>query len=45
MTTKTKRPVIVTTEYRSVFYGYAGDTSGDTIDLYDARMAMINLLH
>ena len=40
MKTKIKRPVIVTTEYRGVFYGYADDTSGDTIDLYDARMAI-----
>ena len=31
------RPVIITTEYRGVFYGYAEDTSGDTIILKDAR--------
>lgn len=31
------RPVLVTTEYRGVFYGMASDTSGDTITLYDAR--------
>lgn len=41
-TTKTKlRPVIVTTEYRGVFYGFAnGSTAGDTIKLKDARMAI-----
>lgn len=33
----TKRPVLVTTEYRGVFFGYAEDTSGDTITLTDAR--------
>ena len=26
---KTERPVIVTTEHRGVFFGYATDTSGD----------------
>jgi hypothetical protein len=31
------RPVIVTTEYRGVFFGYATDTSGDTINLSNAR--------
>lgn len=31
------RPVIVTTEYRGVFFGYADDTSGDTITLKNAR--------
>lgn len=34
------RPVIVTTEYRGVFYGYADNTSGDTIELTNARMAI-----
>lgn len=32
-----ERPVIVTTEYRGVFFGYADDTSGDTIKLKRAR--------
>lgn len=32
-----ERPVIVTTEYRGVFFGYADDTSGDTITLKRAR--------
>jgi len=31
------RPVIVTTEYRGVFFGYATDTSGETITLANAR--------
>lgn len=32
-----ERPVLVTTEYRGVFFGYAEDTSGDTIKLKRAR--------
>ena len=32
-----ERPVLVTTEYRGVFFGYATDTSGDTIKLKRAR--------
>ena len=31
------RPVLVTTSHRGVFFGYAGDVSGKTIDLADAR--------
>ena len=31
------RPVIITTEYRGVFFGYAEDTSGDTVILKNAR--------
>ena len=31
------RPVLVTTEYRGVFFGYAEDTSGDTITLTNAK--------
>ncbi len=34
------RPVIVCTEYRGVFFGYARDTSGDVIHLEGARMAI-----
>lgn len=35
---KTKeRPVIVCTEYRGVFFGYAEETAGDTIHLKRAR--------
>lgn len=33
----TERPVLVTTEFRGVFFGYADDTSGDTIKLKRAR--------
>lgn len=33
----TGRPVLVTTEYRGVFFGYAADTSGDVIRLTRAR--------
>lgn len=40
MKTKTVRPVIVTTEHRGVFFGYASETSGDTIQLTKARMAI-----
>lgn len=36
----TDRPVIVCTEYKGVFFGYAADTSGDVIRLRDARMAI-----
>ena len=31
------RPVLVTTEFRGVFFGYADDTSGDNITLENAR--------
>lgn len=34
------RPVMVCTEYRGVFFGYANDTKGDVIDLKNARMAI-----
>lgn len=41
MTKKSKqRPVIVCTEHRGVFFGYAGDTSGDVIHLRGAKMAI-----
>lgn len=41
MTTRdNERPVIVCTEYRGVFFGYAQDTSGDTVHLRKARMAI-----
>lgn len=32
-----ERAVLVTTEYRGVFFGYATDTAGDTIKLRRAR--------
>lgn len=35
-----ERPVIVCTEYRGVFFGYATDTGGTDIKLRDARMAI-----
>lgn len=31
------RPVLVTTEYRGVFFGYSDDTSGENIILKNAR--------
>ncbi len=34
------RPVIVCTEHRGVFFGYATDTSGTEIKLTNARMAI-----
>lgn len=34
------RPVIVTTEYRGVFFGYADNTDGDTIKLKNARLCV-----
>lgn len=34
------RAVIVCTEYRGVFFGFAADTSGDVIRLSKARMAI-----
>lgn len=35
-----ERPVIVCTEHRGVFYGLATDTTGQTINLRGARMAI-----
>jgi hypothetical protein len=40
MATKKARPVIICTEHRGVFFGYAGDTSGATVNLSKARMAI-----
>ena len=37
MAVKKLRPVLVTTEFRGVFFGYADDTSGDNITLTNAR--------
>lgn len=34
------KPILVTTEFRGVFFGYAEDTSGDTIRLTRARCAI-----
>ena len=33
----TERPVLVTTEFRGVFFGYAEDTSGENVTLTRAR--------
>lgn len=35
-----ERPVIVTTEHRGVFFGYATDTDGDVIELKRARLCV-----
>jgi len=35
-----ERPVIVTTEHRGVFFGYATATSGETIQLRRARLCI-----
>jgi hypothetical protein len=37
---KQRRPVMVTTEFRTVHFGYAKDTDGKTIKLKDARNCM-----
>lgn len=37
MTEAAKRPVLVTTAHRGVFFGYADKTDGDTIKLSSAR--------
>ena len=37
MAVKKLRPVLVTTEFRGIFFGYADDTSGDNIMLTNAR--------
>ena len=34
------RPVIVCTEWKGVFFGYAGDTSGSVVHLKGAKMAI-----
>jgi hypothetical protein len=34
------RPVIVTTAYRGVFFGYADDTDGEQIALKQARLCL-----
>ena len=42
MTTKSKteRPVIVTTEHRGVFFGYAKNIDGETINLRASRLCV-----
>ena len=39
-TSAVERAVIVTTEHRGVFFGYAGDTSGDQIALRASRLCL-----
>ena len=34
------KPVLVTTAHRGVFFGYAADTTGETIQLVNARMCV-----
>lgn len=40
MAKKVFRPVIVCTSHKGVFFGLAGDTSGDVIHLTGAKMAI-----
>lgn len=35
-----ERPVLVTTEHRGVFFGYAGETRGTAIELKRARLCV-----
>ena len=35
-----ERPVVVCTQYRGVFFGYATDTSGDVVTLKRAHMCV-----
>ena len=37
---KKERAVLVTTEFRGVFFGYATETSGETISLKRARLCV-----
>ena len=37
---KKERPVLVTTSYRGVFFGYAKETDGETIFLRAARLCI-----
>lgn len=39
-TSNGERPVIVTTAHRGVFFGYATDTTGETIALARARLCL-----
>ncbi len=36
-TTKTERPVLITTSHRGVFFGYATETDGSTVHLRAGR--------
>lgn len=37
---KAERPVLVTTAHRGVFFGYAKETDGDTVQLKRARLCV-----
>jgi len=37
MVAKNERPVLITTAHRGVFFGYATDTSGDTVKIKRGR--------
>ena len=39
-TQNTERPVIICTEYKGVFFGYATNTNGDIVKLRQAKMAI-----
>lgn len=39
-TKKAERPVLVTTAHRGVFFGYATDTKGETLELKRARLCV-----
>lgn len=38
--TKKERPVIITTAHRGVFFGYAIDTDGETIELKRSKLCL-----
>lgn len=40
MKATTERAVVVTTEHKGIFMGYATDTAGDTIKLRSARLCV-----
>jgi hypothetical protein len=40
MATKSERPVLVTTSHKGVFFGYASNTKGPTIELKRARLVI-----
>jgi uncharacterized protein DUF6948 len=40
MAIKKERPVLVTTEHRGVFFGYATETKGEVIDLKRAQLVI-----
>jgi len=40
MIAKQNRPVVVTTEHRGVFFGFASETNGEVIDLKRAQLVI-----